>query len=315
MKNNIGFFTHEVGAYENGKFLILRAYYGGEKGWAMEAKFWALNCLIGKSDNAKLDLTSKSKRAEVVKALDLSLAELDDFLHVLKDEAELIHNDDGVIWTQQTQDDLSRAMAVRLEAQNRRNGKVGLPSADNSKTSADESKKSADKNHGAEQSGAEQRGVEKSSSYAREAGPVDNLRDELAKIGLALRPQEITTLEARFQNLEIGSGFVAYAWGRVQAMQGVKNPRAFAKKALLGYDDWVTEFKADEKAAALAPPPLPEPPACPECGRIPDLDTPEPGKPRTATCAKCRRTWTYNDDWQEWHEDERLIEVPISEAG
>jgi hypothetical protein len=50
LKNNIGFFTHEVEAANHRKFIILRAYYGGEKGWAMEGRFWALNSLIGKTD-------------------------------------------------------------------------------------------------------------------------------------------------------------------------------------------------------------------------------------------------------------------------
>lgn len=123
MKNNISFFTHETDAYSNRKFLILRAYYGGEKGWAMEARFWALNCIIGRANDSKLNLNQKGERAVVARELEMSTKELAEFIAVLRDEAELIHDDDGILWTQQTQDDLQRAMKTRDSAARRRSEK------------------------------------------------------------------------------------------------------------------------------------------------------------------------------------------------
>ena len=147
MKSNIGFFTHETDAYDNGKFLILRATYGGEKGWAMEGKFWALNCLIADADNCRLNLNDKAKKAKVVQVLNLSMKELDEFIVILRDECELIHDDDGVIWTQQTQDDLGRLNKLRTGAKNRRDQRNSSASLYDPKTSRDELKKDNDATH------------------------------------------------------------------------------------------------------------------------------------------------------------------------
>jgi len=268
MKNNIAFFTHYTDAYNNGKFLLLRAYYGGEKGWAMEAKFWALNCLIGHAENARLNLSSKTKRAEVVKALDLSLSELDEFLRVLSSKEEeimLLEVVDNCYWTEQTQEDLARAMGAREEAKRRREGRVGLPSGNESQTSGDESGTSGDEKHGQDRTGQEFK--------------------ELAGLPLV----------DNFSEAELADLY-AFVLERAKADPKVRKPAQWAKRVMLDPEvvqDWREAKAAKERGIAIPAPRIP----C-VCG----------GELRfsgaTAECRACGRFYHWDDELQAWRPDE-----------
>ena len=309
MKNNIAFFTHETAAYDNGKFLLLRAYYGGERGWAMEAKFWALNCKIGLSDSCRLDLNRKDKQAEVAKALDLSLKELEEFLRVLSEkeyEIMLLKRESGIVWTEQTQDDLKRAMSVRIEAQNRRKGKIGRQLDDEPQTSADESQTSADENDGAEQSRAEQNSSKnyKSSKHsissrddhaddgfglpaAADLIMIDEIRNAVQKAPFQIRlsQRDLEDISVNLNSHALDTGFIAYVIRRAQE-RDVKKPGAFARSALLG--EGALAAMADEYRA--------EPPAeCDACGiKLGKYSADEYG------CKSCGSMWQYDAAFGVW---------------
>ena len=285
MKTNISFFTHEVGALDHRKFLILRAFYGGELGWAMEAKFWGLNCLIGDAKECRLDTNAKGEKARIARALELSLKDLDAFLVVLKDEAELIHDDEGVIWTDQTQEDLRRAMTARQDAKNRRNGNVGLPSADESKTSADESKTSADENHGGEGIGG------------------DRIREEQQEDAHARGPAAAAPSD--FVDPEDADRY-AFALRRVLSRKKKPDrPEAMALR-IMNEPDVIAAWKLERmpKGEPLAQPGAlnaeraPAPPACTCGGEIKAVLTVGEGM-----CLSCGRPWTFDRDWNEWYPD------------
>lgn len=269
MKNNIGYFTHEVGAPDHRKFLILRAYYGGTLGWAMEAKFWALNCLIGDADGCRLDTTLKGEKARIARALELSLSELADFIRVLVDEAELLHDDAGVLWTDQTQEDLGRAMAVREKSGKYRNGQKRDASRDESQTSRDESQKSPDEIHGAEQSRAERRGEEQEPRAPEKSAEAEDL--DFAAFG-------------------------AYCL-RLATERKAKNPAAMARK-LAGEPDVIAGFKALRGALSTGGPkpdtPCPPPPKC-DCSEQGEIKADRVSG--TGRCLACGAWYSYDAEW------------------
>jgi hypothetical protein len=319
LKNNLDFFTHYSNAYDNGKFLILRAYYGAEKGWAMEARFWALNCRIAQAEGARLDLTVKKTKAEVVKALDLSLDELAGFLTVLEKEAELIHNENGVVWTEQTKEDLERAVGSRKDAQNRRKARVGVPSPDEKETSGDESTTSPDKNYRAEQSGAERSRVdgiraEQSGAEENPARPPATLEAIRGKItdsgiGVFLPDEQITEVMGRCVSFGVNpEGFVEYALKRLKR-QNPRNPAGLLRAGLLKYWDWIEEFKNQGKggkgSASIALEEVPEPPPC-SCGARIRVDV----LAGHGKCTECQKFYEYDRKAKAWGVVEESAETP-----
>ena len=270
MKNNIGYFTHEVEASEHRKFIILRTYYGeGDKGWAAEGRFWRLNSLIGKADNCRIDLNLKGEKARVAHDLGLGLKELEDFIAVLRDEADLLHEDAGVIWTEQTQEDLGRAMSARKDAQNRRLGKVVPPSNNDSQKTNNDIEKVNNKNHRAEQSRAEWSGEEQHA--ARETSLVENSE---------IDPEAL----------------LVFALAEARSRRGIRNPEGLARTLILD-PKFIEKFRESldpkPKTASgftnFAPPPG----ACAKCGgEIIALS--HLGK---ASCPKCGAWYEYDDTW------------------
>jgi hypothetical protein len=129
-KNNISFFSHYCNAGGNDKFTALHMHYPGEKGYAMEARFWRLNGLIGDAEGCRLDLNPDFKRPSVAKTLELSLPDFNEFITFLSDPkaCDLIHNDDGVIWTDKTQEDLEELNKKRNRDRGDYQGKKAKPS-------------------------------------------------------------------------------------------------------------------------------------------------------------------------------------------
>jgi len=258
MKNNIGFFSHETGAAAHRKFLILRTYYGeGEKGWAMDGRFWRLNSLIADADNCKIDTTKKGEKARLAHELGLGLKDLEEFLAVLRDDAELIHDDDGTIWTEQTQADLRRAMTRRQGAKARRDFREY---DDELKTSRDESEKDGDEKHGGEGKGVEKiRGKRRASS-----SPENSKRGEQDAREEAAPP----LVDNPVDNSE-DADLLAFAIARVKARKKQPgNLEAYARRimhdpdVIAAYQASLATPSASGKVALVE-----EPGPCPRCGK------------------------------------------------
>ena len=307
MKLNIDYFGHEVDAIDHRKFLILRAYYGGDKGWSMEARFWALNCLIGRADNCKLNLSLKGEKARVARALELSLQDLDAFILVLKDEAELIHCDDGVVWTDKTQEDLDRALKVRQEVKNRRNKNVGRLSADNSQMSADNSQMSADKNHqcNAMQCNTIQGKARQAEALPPAAAAVVTTQEVAKALETCSFASRLTTgdhevIAQRLSSLKMPIDFVRYCVDRTKEAKP-KSPGGFLRSALYGNTGFTDYPQAYLEASTTKPQTSSRPAApklCEHCKTPLKIITDE------AVCPECGAAWYWDEDWQSWEQSE-----------
>ncbi len=290
MKNNIGFFTHEVVASEHRKFLILRTYYGeGDRGWAAEGRFWRLNSLIGKANNCKIDLNLKGEKARIAHELGMGMKDLEEFLVVLSVESELIHNDDGVIWTDQTQEDLSRATAMRKDSKTRYEAKKPV-SAEKPESTTEKSKFSDQNLYRAEQS-REERKKEQAGEIELVDKSVDNLpvcdfpdeeeppaarslvdikiiKDKIASapFRISLPDSDLKDIADRISILGLSLEFVDYCMTRSSTG---KNPAALFRKGIMTYSEWVDDFrdprpkKPPEKSTSM----IPDVRHCPECGK------------------------------------------------
>jgi hypothetical protein len=100
MKNNISFYRHNVDSHNHWKFKTLRRKFG----WCGEGKFWALNNMIGESENCSLDLTDEYKKLAIAADLDFELAELDEFIEFLSLKCKLIVFEEGKATTGMVQE-------------------------------------------------------------------------------------------------------------------------------------------------------------------------------------------------------------------
>lgn len=116
MKKNLAFYSHYCNSHNHWKFKLLRSKFG----WAGEGKFWALNNMIGDSENCILNLNKKNIKASIAADLQFSLSELDEYIDFLITECELIKSLDGQIYTKQVRDDYTRVMKEREAARLRK---------------------------------------------------------------------------------------------------------------------------------------------------------------------------------------------------
>jgi hypothetical protein len=306
MKNNLEYFTHYTDAPSNGKFILLIASYPDrEKGLAMEARFWRLNCLIGSAPDARLDLSVPKSRAEALAATMLTIVELNEFVDLLaSDDIRLIHKDGAVVWTEQTQDDLGRVMASRKDGRER----YKKSTSDEKVKTSDEKNESLDEaGYRAEQSKAKQINIAKQ----QQAALVDNSEEEVIEaLGTSAKHEEIQAVKTRLDNNGLDVGFVTYCRDRVteeRKTKDIKYPRAFLRKSILEYDDWIDDYRetlsrisreaeAEKIRKARASPPSP----CPKCG----------GETRAiddrCQCVMCKTIWEFDDNMLSWDEDVNL---------
>jgi hypothetical protein len=121
MKNNLDFYQHFVEADEHPKFKMLRVKFG----WAGEGKFWALNNKIAQADNCWLGIGKKYNRATIADDLDFNIEEFNDFISYLRDECELIvENEEGAITTEIVQENLAIVMGNREKARERKQRRI-----------------------------------------------------------------------------------------------------------------------------------------------------------------------------------------------
>lgn len=122
MKEVLTWFTHDADAHENPRMQAVLANYGFE-GYG---RFWALNERIAKAKKAQLDISTKVLKSGLANVLRMTPAELDAFLTFLADPEEcgLLHWENGILTTDRTQRDLSRAMSERQRDADRRKGVI-----------------------------------------------------------------------------------------------------------------------------------------------------------------------------------------------
>jgi len=130
MKNYLVWYQHYVNAHRHWKFKMLRSGYG----WEGEGKFWALNNLIGESDNAILDLNKKAVIASVADELDFTIREFLSFIDYLAKDCELIIFVDDKVTTEIVRSNLKDVMKSREKARANKNKQLGKKSPVNKKS-------------------------------------------------------------------------------------------------------------------------------------------------------------------------------------
>lgn len=299
MKNNIGFFSHYTDAPGNGKFILLHASYPDiEKGLAAEARFWRLNCLIGAAPEAKLDLSIPKNRAEAIKATMLNLVDFRAFIELLaSSDIDLIHKDGEIIWTEQTQEDLARAMATRTDAQKRREGKKKSATVNDAEKSGDDLQESDDADHGQEQPGQDRKGA------AAAAAAVELSTGEEPEEPRAAPPGSGALQEDDLR------AFASWALERALEIPGVKWPAKYAERIM------ADPARFEEFKLSRSPPPepsYPDPGDCPECGG--DLMRPIGRGAEVRRCMRCGREYEYQepDGWTAAARNEKRVEEAVS---
>lgn len=121
----LAFFSHDTDAYHHWKFEALRSRHG----WAGVGRFWSLAEWIAGSDGCELDLNRPCSRDIYAARLGFSDEEFEAFLQDLATRFELIHYEDGVIWTDRAKEDLGRVDAKRQRQAEYREKKKAPPAA------------------------------------------------------------------------------------------------------------------------------------------------------------------------------------------
>ena len=227
--------------------LLIAEYDYQGYGW-----FWAINERIGESDECRLDISKRRNLAALANDLKTSPDELEEFVDFLaSSDVELIHKEGGFIWTDQTQEDLDRAMKAREAAKNRR---VGRQYTDESKTSGDEHETSYDEMHGRKEG---QEGLE----GGEEDAPAR---------GASSSPQ-----------------FLPWLLTFLRTEREMRNPEQFARKVARNpgkYPDLLAEFELSRSpdAKSRASPKQ----CCPHCGKQTLFVTDSAGVTRCPVCNK-----------------------------
>ncbi len=145
MKSNLEYYNHRKDSHRHPKFKLLRALHGGgEKGWAAEGRFWALNNIISDSENCELDLTKNRNKAVVAEELNISLDELNCFIQtLLSDDIELlIQVDPGIFTTKKVKEAFGKVSDEREKARVRKDkGKKSGSSDEQLKSSGEPDKR------------------------------------------------------------------------------------------------------------------------------------------------------------------------------
>ena len=253
MKQNIDFFTHDTDSHQHPKHELLIATYGYE-GYG---RFWALNEMIGKAENARLDLGVKRNRSKVANVLKMTLQELDEFVEFLSsDDCELVDKSvDYVLTTDRTQHDLGYAMNTREAARNRKNA----GSIENDGDSGELSESSAEQFH----EGREGR-------EGREGNEEKEGEEDAPTREASSSPQ-----------------FLPWLLTFLRTEREMRNPEQFARKVTRNpgkYPDLLEEFELSRSpdAKSRASPKQ----CCPHCGKQTLFVTDSAGVTRCPVCNK-----------------------------
>lgn len=146
MKKNLEYYRHYCQSHNHPKFKMLRLKYG----WEGEGKFWALNNMIGLSEDCKLNIKKGYNKAIVASDLQFSLEEFEAYLQYLHKDCKLIIYKSGIISTELTQENYFKVHGDRVAAKirkkkskfTRENDELIKSSAELLKSSPEKTKKS-----------------------------------------------------------------------------------------------------------------------------------------------------------------------------
>lgn len=145
MKTNIDYYPHKSDSHLHPKFKMLRSLYSNlAEGWAAEGRFWALNNMIARAENCKLDLSKKRNMGVVADELSLSLPELSDFLaNLVSEDVELIVEIEPQVYTTGTVQETYQSVVVDRENARKRKKSVKISGSDEKDESSPELIKSS----------------------------------------------------------------------------------------------------------------------------------------------------------------------------
>lgn len=114
MKNNLSYYRHEVNSHNHWKFKTLRRKYK----WCGEGKFWALNNMIGEAENCQLNISNADIKASIAADLDFDITEFEQFVEYLIKVCKLLVEEDGLLTTPMTQENLAEVNSKRERQRN-----------------------------------------------------------------------------------------------------------------------------------------------------------------------------------------------------
>jgi len=223
--------------------------------------------MIGRADGCRLDLSKPFIRCSIAEKLGMTLTEFDELIAFLADPGlcDLLHNDDGILWTDRTEEELKVAVKAR-EADYRRKqgGQFNSPDGilpDNSIVRPESDRKKQLSGVGA--TGAT---VLESSSLETDLDPTARAREDatppaaaalsLAALKKRLADAVILTTPAELE--KIGAELVARSadcdtfltWALAKAAKA-RNPSSWFVRGLLEWD-WIGKWRENGSAAKPA---------------------------------------------------------------
>jgi len=258
-KNNLLYFTHDCDAFESPKFVALRARFG----WPAEGRFWALNGMIGRADGCRLDLSKPFIRCSIAEKLGMAMSEFDEFVAFLADPklCDLLHNDDGILWTDRTKEELeeltkARDADYRRKQAGKSNSPGGIP-PENSIVRPESDRIKQLSGEGA--TGAT--GIYGSSSSSDATPPaaalsVPALKKRLADASILTTPAELENIAALLIAKSVDcETFIAWALAKAAK---ARQPSSWFAKGLLEWD-WIGKWRENGSASKPAEPAKYEP--------------------------------------------------------
>jgi hypothetical protein len=254
-KNNLLYFTHDCDAFESPKFVALRARFG----WPAEGRFWALNGMIGRADGCRLDLSKPFIRCSIAEKLGMTMSDFDEFVAFLADPklCDLLQNDDGILWTDRTKEELEELTKARdADYRRKQAGKSNFPGGilpDNGIVRPDSDRKKQLSGEGA--TGAT--GIYGSSSSSDATPPaaaalsVTALKKRLADAGILLAPAELEAIAAELIAKSVDCD-AFLAWALAKAAKA-RMPSSWFVKGVLEWD-WIGKWRENGSASKPAEP-------------------------------------------------------------
>ena len=303
MKDNIDYFTHSCNSHRRPELKALKAVYGFEG----VGRYWTLDELIGDSPNCKLDLTKKVFFNETAGELGMSPVEFEEFLTFLCDPEEcgLIHNQDGILTSRQTQEDLSRVEKTREKGRKKYNSKTSLEKSDSSREKDDSSREAG---YRAEQSRLEQININQQAILSTgEPQVVDNFAaaEFLKSAGITVTDAELSAIKRNLADHDLDAGFIDWAVTEAKTRGNIRNAQGFTKRILQdpgSYSDWLEAYRS-------RPVPLPDRPRysgeCPECGGLNHRELAGDNGNPECWCQDCKSVIAvWDNDFEMWRDTE-----------
>lgn len=236
MKNNLPFFTHDNDAGTHWKHKALRVRFG----WEGYGRFWRLNEIISKAENCKLRVGNPQIRADCAAELSLSVDDFNQFLMFLADpeQCDLVHYQDGLLWTDRTQEDFARVTRARLLDRERARKKIRAENGQfrpekhkiRSEPTTEQSRIEIDDDDGDSHFPTQ---PEKGKIRPEKNGVSPTIAElcfalsQAAPTGLTVSDQLLTDLADRMASLSLDLGYVRWFGDYVRRQPKLENPAGY----------------------------------------------------------------------------------------